>query len=148
MGLYVQYGCGLSAPEGWVNFDSSPTLRLQKIPIVSIFLKRDIVSPKNVNYGDIVKGLPGININSGDGIYCSHGLEHLSLFDCRIAIKNTYNLLKPGAYFRCVVPSLETAIDKYTELLKNQPDMASITFMNYTLLGLKKRNRGLKELLG
>ena len=31
---YVQYGCGLSAPNEWINFDVSPTLRIQKIPII------------------------------------------------------------------------------------------------------------------
>src|SRR5262245_22988509 len=31
--LYVQYGCGLSAPDDWLNFDASPTLWLQLIPV-------------------------------------------------------------------------------------------------------------------
>ena len=28
----VQFGCGFSAPEGWINYDSSPTLRFEKLP--------------------------------------------------------------------------------------------------------------------
>ena len=31
---YVQYGCGLSAPHEWLNFDASPILRLQKLPLL------------------------------------------------------------------------------------------------------------------
>jgi hypothetical protein len=31
--IYIQYGCGLSAPKEWTNFDVSPTLRIQKLPI-------------------------------------------------------------------------------------------------------------------
>ncbi|MCI5142460.1 MAG: methyltransferase type 11, partial [Candidatus Electrothrix sp. ATG1] len=30
---FIHYGCGLSAPESWLNFDASPTLRLQRIPL-------------------------------------------------------------------------------------------------------------------
>jgi hypothetical protein len=43
--VYVQYGCGSSAPEGWLNFDAS--LRVQ----LGI---RGKVFPRNVRYGDIV----------------------------------------------------------------------------------------------
>jgi hypothetical protein len=36
--MYVQYGCGpFSAPQGWENFDSSLTLRWERIPIVEKF---------------------------------------------------------------------------------------------------------------
>jgi hypothetical protein len=27
---YVQYGCGLLAPQGWINFDASPRLRIER----------------------------------------------------------------------------------------------------------------------
>ncbi len=37
--IYVQYGCGLSAPAGWNNYDASPTLRLQKLPVVGDIFK-------------------------------------------------------------------------------------------------------------
>src|SRR5436190_6115031 len=112
--LYVQYGCGLSAPAGWKNFDVSPTLRLQKIPFLGKLLKRNskTVFPENVQYGDIIKQLP-VAENSCDGVYCSHTLEHLSLNDCRISLRNTYKILKPKGIFRCVVPDLEMAARAY-----------------------------------
>ncbi|HEX6859864.1 MAG TPA: hypothetical protein VF138_06660, partial [Caulobacteraceae bacterium] len=57
--LYVQYGCGLSAPDGWLNFDASPTLRLQRLPLVGRLLTRGRVRfPEAVRYGDITRGLP------------------------------------------------------------------------------------------
>ena len=96
--MYIQYGCGLSAPENWKNFDSSPTLRLQKVPLLGKLVNKTPF-PSKVIYGDIVKGLPGIKDNSCDGVYCSHVLEHLSLEDFRIALRNTLNILKPGGYF-------------------------------------------------
>ncbi len=84
--IYVQYGCGKTAPEGWINFDSSPTLRIQKIPVIGKLLKNELntVFPNNVRYGDIIKGLP-INKNSCDLVYSSHTLEHLSL---KIIVQN------------------------------------------------------------
>lgn len=29
---YVRYGCGIAAPEGWINFNSSPRLRFERMP--------------------------------------------------------------------------------------------------------------------
>ena len=37
--IYVQYGAGNQAVEGWLNFDASPTLRIQKIPIIGRLLR-------------------------------------------------------------------------------------------------------------
>ncbi len=144
--LYVQYGCGLSAPPKWVNFDTSPTLRLQKTPIIGSLLKSKLntVFPENVRYGDIITGLP-VKDNSCDGVYCSHVLEHLSLTDFRIALANTYKILKAGGTFRCVVPDLELLARMYLKALENNSESASIDFMGpQTLLGVYERPKGLK----
>jgi len=145
---YVQYGCGLSAPKEWTNFDVSPTLRLQKMPIVGTVLrsKLNTTFPSNVLYGDIIKGLP-IDDNSCDGLYCSHTLEHLSLKDFRQALKNSFRVLKKGGIFRCVVPDLEFAARAYIKELDNGNNLASLNFINSTLLGIKERPRGLKGFL-
>ena len=144
MSLYVQYGCGLSAPKSWMNYDASPTLRLQKIPIISIAASRKVKFPSNVLYGDIVKGLPDVKPNSCDAIYCSHTLEHLSLNDFYKALKNTYLVLKPGGIFRCVLPDLEFAVLRYLEEKESKPT-ASISFMKSTMLGLENRSISFKE---
>lgn len=87
---FVQYGCAWSAPESWRNFDASPTLRFERIPVVGkLYTKNESRFPENVEYGDITKGLP-VNDTSCDAVYCSHVLEHLSLSDCRVALKNTH----------------------------------------------------------
>lgn len=146
--LYVQYGCGLSAPKEWKNFDVSPTLRIQKTPLIGSLIKSrlNVVFPDNVHYGDIIKGLP-LKENSCDGIYCSHTLEHLSLKDFRIALKNTRKVMKEGAIFRCIVPDLEWAAKKYIEELGKGNDKASLGFINLTRLGTQARPRGLKGIL-
>jgi len=145
---YVQYGCGLSAPNEWINFDASPTLKIQKIPFIGKLLKSqlNVIFPKNVLYGDIIKGLP-IKDNLCDGLYCSHILEHLSLQDFKIALKNSFRYLKKGGIFRCVIPDLEYLAKNYIKSLDSGNNLASICFLSDTLLGTEKRLRGLKGLL-
>ncbi|MFN8207197.1 MAG: methyltransferase domain-containing protein [Bacteroidales bacterium] len=144
--LYVHYGCGLSAPDKWLNFDASPSLRIQKLPLIGKVAKRKmkVIFPENVLYGDIVKGLP-VEDNSCIGIYCSHILEHLSLEDFRIALKNTYRILKPDGIFRCLVPDLEVYARKYIQNTAQGNKLASIDFIQETLLGLERRPRGIKN---
>lgn len=146
--IYVQYGCGHSAPKEWINYDISPTLRIQKIPIIGRLLKPQLncVFPDNVLYGDIIKGLP-YNKNTCDGIYCSHTLEHLSFEDFRIALNNTYKILKKGGIFRCVVPDFEYYAREYIKSVENGNSSASIDFFNGTLLGFENRPKGMKGLL-
>lgn len=144
-GNYVHYGCGINAPLEWLNFDVSPTLRIQKTPIINFFLKtkHNTNFPKNVRFGNIVKGLP-ISDNSCNGVYCSHVLEHLTLHDCRKAIKNSYKILKKNGIFRCVVPDLEYITRKYINNIDNgNNDTASINFIDDTLLGTREKHNGL-----
>lgn len=145
---YVQYGCGLSAPKEWINFDSSPTLRIQKTPILGFLLSNKLNTnfPENVKYGDIIKGLP-VGKNSCDGVYCSHVLEHLSYQDFHYAIKNTYDILKPKGIFRLVMPDLNNLIDSYIENKKNGIKQASVKFIKNSGMGLESRQRGVKALL-
>lgn len=141
---YIQYGCGFSAPENWKNFDASLTLRFERFPIIGkLYTKNERRFPKNIEYGDIVNGLP-LSENSCQGVYCSHILEHLSLEDFRLALKNTYKILKSDAYFRLVLPDLEYLIKQYIN--NSNPD-ASLIFMKETYLGKEHRSRGLKGLI-
>jgi hypothetical protein len=144
--MNVHYGCGLCAPDGWMNFDASPTLRLQRMALIGQWVKK-VKFPPAVMYGDITKGLPGIQAGSCDAVYCSHVLEHLSLNDCRVAIAHSYEMLKPGGVFRCVVPDLETAVETYIHNKGFQTPEASIDLMQNTLLGIETRPQGFREKL-
>jgi SAM-dependent methyltransferase len=141
MALYVQYGCGFCSPEGWLNFDASPTLRLQKIPVMGRWAP--VKFPASVRYGDIRKGLP-VADGSADGVYCSHVLEHLALEDFRKALKNTFRILRPGGVFRLVLPDLKLLAREY--LGRSEPD-AAIRFMESTLMGRLTRPKGMSGLL-
>jgi len=142
-GYRMQYGCGLNAPSGWKNFDVSPTLRFERVPLVGrIYSKNQQRFPSNVEYGDIVKGIP-LPKESCEAIYASHVLEHLSLRDFRVALVNTHRLLISGGLFRLVVPDLELLARRYLE--SDDPAAAS-AFMEATSLGVLERQRGLRGL--
>jgi len=142
---FVQYGCGMCAPLGWENFDCSPTLWLQRLPIVGVFAKRaaGFSFPANVRYGDIVRGLP-LSPGSIEGIYCSHVLEHLSYEDLRRSLRNTRSYLREGGIFRLVLPDLRKLVDAYVE---DQDEDACCRFMRDSSLGAETRARGLGGLL-
>jgi SAM-dependent methyltransferase len=141
---YVQYGAAFCGPEEWLNFDVSPTLRLQRIPLIGPMITRSRKTfPDTVKYGDILSGLP-IAKESCDAIYCSHTLEHLALDDFRLALKNTYSYLRPGGRFRFCLPDLEAFIRAYAS--SDKPE-AAMAFMENTYLGYKKWPRGLSGLV-
>jgi hypothetical protein len=139
---YVQYGCGFSAPQEWLNFDASPTLRLQKLPLMGQWVG-GTKFPSNVHYGDIVSGLP-VPPQTCRAVYCSHVLEHLSLSQFRIALVNTRRLLAKDGIFRLVVPDLRVAAKRY---VADESDAAAIRFMEETYLGVLERPRSLSGLL-
>lgn len=104
--------------------------------------------PPNVEYGDIVKGLP-VQPGSCRAIYASHVLEHLSLIDFRTAIANTYSYLVEGGVFRFVMPDLEVLARTY---LSSSEPSAALIFMERSGLGEKVRSKNvtgrLREVIG
>ena len=136
--FYVQYGCGWSAPKEWRNFDASPTLRFEKLPIIgALYTRNERRFPDNVEYGDIVKGLR-ISRKSCKVVYCSHVLEHLSLGDFRVALKNTHEILQDGSTFRFVLPDLDFHVREYVD---NKSHDAALSFMMETGLGQENNSR-------
>ncbi|MBS0209204.1 MAG: methyltransferase domain-containing protein [Planctomycetes bacterium] len=141
---YLQFGCGLCAPESWLNFDASPIVRWRRLPLAEQLVRRfGPPFPPQVRYGDIVRGLPVVAA-SFRGVYCSHTLEHLALDDFRVAVRHTRRYLVPGGTFRCVVPDLERLARDYLALSVELP---AHWFMQESCLGYSRRPRGLMGLL-
>ncbi len=146
MNTNIQYGAGLCGPASWRNFDSSPMLRLQRIPLLNLLpiARRGAVYPRTVTYGDVVKGLP-VETQSADLVYCSHTLEHLSLGDCRIALAETFRMLKPGGTFRAVLPDIRFICQEYLDSCDADAD-AAINFIRRTHMGLEETPHGIERL--
>jgi len=139
---WIHFGCGLCAPTEWTNYDSSPTLRLQQLPLIGRFVPAGPYGrfPKNVLYGDIVKGLP-VARGTAELLFSSHVLEHLSLTDLRTALRQCRLMLRAGGVFRVVLPDLEFLIDQYRI---DATEDAAIRFMENTLLGRRTREIGVR----
>ena len=145
---HVHYGSHTVGPATWLNFDSSPTLRLQRLPLIGSAIQRRLpdhhpIFPETVGYGDIVRGLP-IAEKQCRAIYCSHVLEHLSREDCRTALQNTFRYLEPGGLFRFVMPDLRGLAEAY---LSDPNPAAAHQFMERTWLGRITRPTSLSQRL-
>lgn len=144
-GDHIQFGCGLSCPPGWKNYDSSPRLRLQRLPLVGPFVPAGPFGrfPSGVRYGDIVSGLP-VAEGSAALLYSSHVLEHLALDELRAALRNCRRVLARGGVFRIVLPDLEAMISVYNGSAARD---RAITFIRSTLMGCEVRARSLRQRL-
>lgn len=143
-GLYVHYGCGFCAPHDWLNYDASPTLRFERLPVLgALYTKNQRRFPENVRYGDIIKGLP-VPPGSCAAIYCSHMLDYVAYEDCKIALGNTKRMLRPGGIFRLVVQDCSYFMHEY---IKASDPHAAIKFMDDTGWGRRSRPSKLFPLL-
>jgi len=134
-GVNVQYGSGWSCPQNWINFDASPSLRIEKMLFFGKFFKvNENRFPDGTFYGDIIKGLP-VAPNTAKAVYASHILEHLSYNDCMVALNNTFGILEPEGTFRLVVPDLEARAKQYLSAVSDSDSEAANNFCKSTLLG-------------
>lgn len=150
MRVKVQFGCGLSNPSGWKNFDSTPTLFFKRIPFIIFFAKflyrfpfaknhhlssilNNLIHTKAL-YGDIVRGLP-LNDSSVHVLYASHVLEHLPLREFRLALNECKRILTNGGVMRIVVPNLSYHVHQYIE---SSSPSKSIEFSLNSGMGLER----------
>lgn len=143
--IRVHFGSGHVAASGWLNYDASPVLWLERLPIFGKLVKLNKQRfPDEVLFGNIVTGLP-VGRGTVVAVYASHVLEHLSYDDFWRALHNTFDLLSPGGVFRLVVPDLRARASRYlAKTERNDPD-ASINFMRETFLGKETTPRTLSE---
>jgi predicted SAM-dependent methyltransferase len=146
--LYVQYGCGLCAPAGWLNFDASPRLRLERMPGICTMIAATtgLLFPSTAAPGDIVLGLP-IGDSTVLGVYCSHVLEHLPRDEVPRALRNTFRMLIPGGVFRLIVPDLHWRVLKYLASSEIGDPLAADRLLKECLLGRQSRVRQYLKLI-
>lgn len=149
---HVQFGCGICAPEGWLNFDISPRLSIERLPLVGNVMRSagKAIFPTGVLKGDIVAGLP-VPDGSAVAVYSSHTLEHLAKDDLPVALRNTFRMMAPGGVFRLIVPDLQWRAERYVRALANgaaaaadgAAESAADQFLSSALLGQDRRDRSL-----
>jgi hypothetical protein len=141
----INYGCGRSAPDDWLNFDVSLSLRLERLPVFGRFLASSGERfPANVRYGNIVRGLP-VPIGSAKCVFASHVLEHLTREDLCIALGNTFRMMSSGGIFRLIVPDLAALIATYNEHSAAGRSDANDFFLRTSHLGTEARPKTVRQ---
>jgi SAM-dependent methyltransferase len=128
-----------SSTVRWWNYDVSPRLWFERLPLVGAFVcaRGKALFPSGVRYGDIVAGLPH-EPSSARAVFCSHVLEHLDRASAVKALTNTHNLLEPGGVFRLVVPDLIWRARQLIAEVDSGQAEAADHFMRQTYLGLEQ----------
>lgn len=148
--ICLNVGCGLDAPDQWLNIDASPSLRISKLLIVGKMFSRVLNFPKwpsSVQCGDLIKGIRGIKPGSCELIFASHILEHLSFRDLHTALERIYVYLQPGGTARVIVPDLKKCVSVYLKELENNQHagQAAVSFMKNSGLGQEESQRNLYQ---
>jgi SAM-dependent methyltransferase len=147
-GPFVQFGCGLSCPDGWINFDASPVLRLRAVPAVgSLLVSKLSHFPRHVLFGDIVRGLP-LPENSTMAVFSSHVIEHLDRTDVPTAFKNVHRILRSGGIFRSVLPDISKLARGYLDDPKAEAGVDFIASTGLVSSGRKGISRTARQVFG
>lgn len=115
--LCLNLGCGDTAPDGWINCDSSWHAQASKIPGLHRLLEATgLVSgarwPRNIQYLSLGGRFPWAS-GSVDCVYASHVFEHLSIRVAENFMKESHRVLKSGGVLRVVVPDFLYHARKY-----------------------------------
>ena len=114
----VNFGCGDSAIDGYVNVDGSLTVLMARIPLPSRFFGAragfvQAVRDHEIRYSSARRlSFPKRSL---DGFYVSHILEHLSRMDCELLLKRCRDWLKRDGMLRVVLPDLKQMARSYVE---------------------------------
>lgn len=119
--IRLNLGCGLLAPQGWVNVDGSWNARLAKYPFIRRMLsflrilppgKIEIPWSSSILIHDVRRPLPFPD-GSAAAIYASHVLEHLYFQEARKLLLESFRVLACGGVLRVVVPDLKAIVEEY-----------------------------------
>lgn len=94
--IMLNVGCGTDYKDGWINIDNNSDNNINKL---------------DLNW-DLRYPLP-FEDNSVDFIFNEHFIEHLTVEEGQVAIKDSMRVLKPGGVLRIATPDLELSVDKY-----------------------------------
>lgn len=103
--LKLNIGCGTDYKKGWINIDNNSDNNIKKL---------------DINW-DLRKPLP-IDDGTIDFIFNEHFIEHLSVNEARVALKEFKRILKEDGVMRIAMPDLKDVIANYLDPdWKNKP---------------------------
>lgn len=94
--LKLHLGCGTVYKDGWINIDNNSDKNIKKL---------------DLNY-DLSDGIP-FEKDSVDYIYNEHFLEHLTVEEGQVFLKDCLRVLKKGGVMRIAMPDLEYSVKEY-----------------------------------
>lgn len=136
--MIVNFGCGDSAVDGYVNVDGSPTVLMARIPLpAGVFGSRAAfvraVRSRKVRYATSRRlTFPNRTL---DGFYASHVLEHLARGQCEALLRRCHRWLKPKGVLRVVLPDLKRLAQAYVSGERSANQFISDTRMSVERLG-------------
>jgi len=155
----INIGCGDRLTKGYLNFDSSLSVRLSKLPyfIIELIYLLKIIAVQHYNYIKFLKKnlvlycdarvkIPLSN-ESVDNIYCSHTFEHFNFEEADLVLKEFMRVLKPGGGVRIVVPNLRLKIEDYIKNKDADDFFLNLGFLHFQHINFGKIRIFLREVL-
>tara|TARA_E500000178_G_C16737495_1_gene624427 strand:- start:89 stop:733 length:645 start_codon:yes stop_codon:yes gene_type:complete len=124
MTIRVNFGCGMTPTEGWVNYDNSFAIKLANSSFLYLLAKSLRILNKaqienvewnkkhKIHFADATKKIP-LRDNSVECLYTSHMLEHISREGVVFFLNEVIRFLKVDGVLRVAVPDLRIAINNY-----------------------------------
>ena len=124
MTIRVNFGCGMTPTEGWVNYDNSFAIKLANSSFLYLLAKSLRIlneaqienvewNKKNkIHFADATKKIP-LRDNSVECLYTSHMLEHISREGVVFFLNEVIRFLEVDGVLRVAVPDLRIAINNY-----------------------------------
>lgn len=104
--IMLNIGCGTDYKKGWINIDNNSDDNIEKL---------------DLNW-DLRRPLP-FKENSVDFIFNEHFIEHLTVEEGQVVIKDMMRVLKPGGVMRIAMPDLKDCIDIYLDKRWKERDL-------------------------
>jgi SAM-dependent methyltransferase len=122
--IYLNLGCGSTAPAAWINCDSSWNAQIGRIPLLKTALRKLHLAsnaewPKGIKHLQLKRKFPWAS-DAIDVVYASHVLEHLDSQTRDNFLREAHRVLKADGVLRLVVPDLHYHARKYVESLTQE----------------------------
>jgi SAM-dependent methyltransferase len=137
-GLWLNVGCGNSAPAGWVSIDGSWQGWFATRPLLARAARaltgREVGHwPREIICRDVRRGL-GCGEATTAVVYSSHVIEHLERSQAVALLGDARRALRPNGICRVVTPDLAALVCAYQRSRAGGEPRAADQFIEQTLL--------------